>query len=140
MKNRTFDLEERLLEYAALIVHLVDKMDRRASARHIGNQLLRAGTSPLFNHGEAQGAESQKDFIHKMGICLKELRESRRALMLVKKVPLSQHMEQVEHALEETEELIRIFFTSIRTAKVNLTKEEHSTYITSPLEVERCEL
>ena len=140
MNKREFNLENRLLDYSVKIIHLVDKMDTRFAANHIGKQLLRAGTSPLFNHGEAQGAESQKDFIHKMGICLKELREARRALMLVKKVPLSKHEGMVDDALGETEELIRIFFTSIRTAKTNLIKEERPEYTFASLEVESSKL
>lgn len=135
MINRDFNLENRLLDYSVSIIQLVDKMDTRFAAKHIGNQLLRSGTSPLFNHGEAQGAESQKDFIHKMGICLKELREARRALLLVKKVPLTKHLDQVTSVLLETEELIRIFFTSIRTAKSNLCKEELPSYGATFLEV-----
>jgi four helix bundle protein len=129
MNKKDFNLENRLPEYSAQIIHLVDRLDRSFTARHIGSQLLRSGTSPLFNHGEAQGAESQNDFIHKMGICLKELRESRRALLLIKKVPLSKYPDMIEAALTETEELIRIFFTSIRTAKTNIVREDHSSYL-----------
>lgn len=132
-----FNLEERLLTYAAMIIHLADNMDASYAGRHIGNQLLRSGTSPLFNHGEAQGAESQDDFIHKMGICLKELRESRRALLLIRKVPLSRNTAHVESVLAETEELIRIFYTSIRTAKTNTCREDSPGYGLSVLEVER---
>jgi len=136
MNNREFNLENRLLDYSVSIIHLVDKMDRSSSGKYIGGQLLRSGTSPLFNHGEALGAESQKDFIHKMGICLKELRESRRALLLIKKAPLTKYTDSVDAALNETEELIRIFFTSIRTAKTNIVREESGTYIPLHLEVE----
>ncbi len=106
-------------------------MDKSESGRHVGNQLLRAGTSPLFNQGEAQSAESQKDFIHKMKICLKELRETRRALLLVRSVPLIRKTEPIETALLETEELIRIFFTSIRTAKASLLKEDRPEFAVS---------
>jgi four helix bundle protein len=63
-----YDLEERLLKYAADLVLLVDKLNPSKAAHHVGGQLLRSGTSPLFNHGEAQAAESRKGFVHK-GLC-----------------------------------------------------------------------
>ena len=69
------------------------------------------------NHGEAQAAESPADFIHKLSICLKELRESRRWLLLIQRVPLIREPEQVGPLLAETEELIRIFYRSIQTAR-----------------------
>ena len=78
MGEQKYDLEERLLEYAAVIVRLVEKLPNTRAGNHIAGQLLRSGTSPLPNHGEAEAAESRGDFIHKMGICHKELRESRR--------------------------------------------------------------
>src|SRR5688572_17949204 len=82
-----FDLEERLLEYAVRIIRLVDALPATRAGRHVADQLLRCGTSPLANHGELQGAESRRDFIHKLGICLKEIREARRWLRLVHRLP-----------------------------------------------------
>jgi four helix bundle protein len=116
--ERTFDLEERLLEYAVRIVRLVDALPASRAGRHVADQLLRCGTSPLANHGELQGAESRKDFIHKLGLCLKEIREARRWLRLVHRVPLLPPR-KVEPLLAETEALIKIFAASIRTAKRN---------------------
>jgi four helix bundle protein len=84
-----YDLEERLLEYAARIIQLVEMLPQTRSGHHLGNQLLRSGTAPLLNHGEAQAAESRKDFIHKTSICLKELRESHRTLRLIHRIPIS---------------------------------------------------
>jgi four helix bundle protein len=78
--------------------------------------LLKSGTSPLPNHGEAEAAESRADFIHKLKICLKELRETRRWLLLVQRVPLIQPPDKVTELLDETEQLIRIFYSAIRTA------------------------
>ncbi len=83
MTERKYDLEDRLLEYAAVIVRLVEKMPRTRAGNHIGDQLLRSGTSPLLNHGEAQAAESPNDFAHKLRVCLKELRESHCSLRLI---------------------------------------------------------
>jgi four helix bundle protein len=115
---RRFDLEERLLEYAVRIIRLVDALPATRAGRHVADQLLRCGTSPLANHGELQGAESRKDFIHKLGICLKEIREARRWLRLVHRVPLLAPS-KVDPLLAETESLIKIFAASIRTAEKN---------------------
>ena len=124
MPQREYDLEDRLLEYAASIIRMVEKMSSTRAANHVGGQLLRSGSSPLFNHGEAQAAESPRDFVHKMKVCLQELRESERALRLVKKVPLADDLAQVESLLRETDELIRIFVASIRTAQNNQVRED----------------
>jgi len=115
--NRNFDLEERLLEYAASIVRFTEGMSRTQAGIHVAGQLLRSGTSPLPNHGEAQAAESVADFIHKLSICLKELREARRWLRLAQRVPLVKSPPAVDPLLSETEELIRIFYSSIVTAR-----------------------
>ena len=114
----TYDLEERLLEYAVRIIRLVDALPPTRAGRHVADQLLRCGTSPLGNHDEVQGAESRKDFIHKLRICFKELREARRWLRLVHRVPLVTPS-KVEPLLIETEALIKIFSASIRTAEKN---------------------
>ena len=116
-ENR-YDLEERLLEYAVRIIRLVDALPATKAGRHVADQLLRCGTSPLANHGELQGAESRKDFIHKLGICLKEIRETQRWLRLVHRVPLLAP-NKIEPLLSETDALIRIFVSSIRTAQKN---------------------
>jgi four helix bundle protein len=113
-----FDLEERLLEFSARIIRLVDALPNTRAANHIAGQLLRCGTSPLGNHGEVEAAESRKDFVHKLRICLKELKETRRWLRLL------QHAEfvstpKIASILGETEELIKIFSASIRTAEKN---------------------
>jgi four helix bundle protein len=113
--GETYDLEERLLEYAARITRLVEKLPDTRTGNHVAGQLLRSGTSALPNHAEAQAAESRKDFVHKLKICHKELRESRRWLRLIQRVPLLK-APAVEPLVQETEELIRIFSTSIRTA------------------------
>ena len=115
--NGDYDLEERLLRFAARIIRLVEELPKTRAGNHVAGQLLRSGTSPLPNHGEAQAAESQRDFVHKFKICLKELRETRRWLRLIKEVPLLKDEGTVIETIGETEELIRIFFTSIRTAE-----------------------
>src|SRR5262245_42427949 len=80
--GRKFDLEERLLEFASVIIDVSEIFPNSRVGNHIAGQLLRSGTSPYGNHGEAQAPESMDDFIHKMSVCLKELRESRRWLRL----------------------------------------------------------
>ena len=117
MTEKIFDLEERLLEYAAEIIRLVESLPQTRAGNHVAGQLLRSGTSPLPNHGEAQAAESRNDFIHKLSVCLKELKETRRWLRLTTRVPLVKPVDKARSVLEETEELIRIFAASIRTAK-----------------------
>jgi four helix bundle protein len=99
-----------------MIVRLTERLPRTRAGNHIAGQLLRAGTSPLPNHGEAQAAESRKDFVHKMGVSLKELKESLRWLRLVDTIPLLESDPELKAAMAETDELIRIFVTSIRTA------------------------
>ena len=117
-----FDLEERLLDYAATVIRFTEKLPHSRAANHIAGQLLRSGTSPLPNHAEAQAAESRDDFIHKLSICLKELRESRRWFKLIERVPLSRETRTVTAMVAETEELIRIFAKSIKTAKAGRTE------------------
>ena len=115
-----YNLEERLLEYATRIIRLCEKMGGSQAKNHVSNQLLRSRTAPMAHHGEAQAAESPKDFIHKLRIALKELRESSRWLKLAQRVPLIDKPELLAELLDETEQLIRIFHTSIETAKKKL--------------------
>src|SRR3979490_642072 len=112
------DLEERLLGFTAKIVRLADSLPNTKAGNHIAGQLLRCGTSPLANHGEVEAAESRKDFLHKLRICLKELRETWRWLRLVGKLQLVETTERRSN-LTEVEELIRIFAASVRTTEKN---------------------
>ena len=114
-EKKRFDLEKRLLEFAARIVRLVDALPHTRAGNHIGGQLLRCGTSPLANHGEVEAAESRNDFIHKLRICLKELRETSRWLQLVERVELVR-ASRIRPLFQEGDELVRIFNASIRTA------------------------
>ncbi|OGV78633.1 MAG: hypothetical protein A3K19_31925 [Lentisphaerae bacterium RIFOXYB12_FULL_65_16] len=127
-EDRTWDLEERLLEYSAEVVKLTEKLPKTRAGNHVGGQLLRSGTSSYLNHGEAEGAESRRDFVHKMGVCLKELRESLRALRLIERVPLMDPPSAVRPLLQETDELIRIFRTSIRTAQAKLDRGDDDSH------------
>jgi four helix bundle protein len=113
-----FDLEDRLLEFTARLITLVDALPTSRAGNHIAGQLLRCGTSPFANHGEVQAAESRKDFIHKLGVCFKELKEIKRWLRLIGRVELIP-LPQLRPLLIETEELLKIFSASIRTAEKN---------------------
>jgi len=117
-KRPPFDLEDRLLGFSARIIRLVDALPNTRAANYLAGQLLRSGTSPYGNHGEVEAAESRKDFVHKLKICLKELKETRRWLRLVNNSKMLPE-KKMTPILGETEELIRIFFTSIRTAEKN---------------------
>ena len=113
-----FDLEDRLLDFSARIIRLVDALPNSRAANHVAEQLLRCGTSPYGNHGEVEAAESRKDFVHTLKVCLKELKETRRWLRLIKK-SMMMPAPRMAPILNETEELIKIFFSSVRTAERN---------------------
>src|SRR5204862_5295924 len=115
-KKQPWDLEDRLLDFSARIIRLVESLPRNRSGNHLGGQLLRSGTSPLLNHGEAEAAESRADFIHKLRVSLKELRETLRCLRLIQRVPLLKPA-KFDPLIKEADELIRIFVISIRTAQ-----------------------
>jgi len=117
-KKGRFDLEERLLEFSARIIRVVDALPNTRAGSHIAGQLLRSGTSPYGNHGEVEPAESRKDFTHKLKICLKELRETGRWLRLIARSGMLPNS-KLAPILAETEDLIRIFFSSTRTAERN---------------------
>ena len=118
-QNGKFDLEERLIDFAVLIIEISESLNSTRAGNHIGGQLVRSGTSPDFQYGEAQSVESRNDFIHKLKILLKELRETLVALKIIKKVSLSKKMAILEKAMIECNELISIFVKSIETAKKN---------------------
>jgi four helix bundle protein len=133
-----FDLEERLLDFAVRVIRVTESMKRSRAATHIADQLLRSGTSPYGHHGEAEGAESRDDFVHKLRVCHKELREARRWLRLVQKVPLVAKPQLLSGILKESDELVRIFSASIRTAESNRgVPRQHLNVERSTLSVER---
>ena len=121
MKYKVFDLEDRLIDFALLVNEIVDELPNSKLANHIGGQLIRSGTSPALNYGEAQSAESPKDFIHKCKVILKELRETRVCLKIILRKPLLEK-EIVNQTINENNELIAIFLKSIETATKNKNK------------------
>jgi four helix bundle protein len=111
-------LEERLLEFAARVGKVVDALPDSRLGRHMAGQLVRCGTSPAPNYGEACAAESRADFVHKLGIVLKELRETRIWLRLAVKSELLVR-KKLEALIDEATQLMNIIGKSIVTAKAN---------------------
>lgn len=124
--KRKFDLDERLIGFAVLIISITESMERTVAATHIATQLMRSGTSPALHYGEAQSAESRADFIHKLKVLLKELRESQNAMRITIRAALTKKTDVVEKAIAECNELISIFVRSIETAKRNMELEKRN--------------
>ncbi|MEB2785716.1 four helix bundle protein [Algoriphagus persicinus] len=118
-KERKYDLENRLIEFAAAIISFTDSMVNSKAGNHMANQLLRSGTSPALNYGEAQSGESRKDFIHKMKVVLKELRESGVAIKIIEKAKLHLDSQAIVGLQNECNQLISIFVKSVETAERN---------------------
>jgi|ERR1051326_1014348 four helix bundle protein len=118
-ERKVFNLEQRLLDFASAVIDISENLPRTRAGNHVAGQLLRSGTSPYSNHGEAESAESSDDFIHKLKICLKELRETKRWLRLIHRKTWLRTNRDLLFAIGEVEELIRIFVASIRTASKN---------------------
>jgi len=111
-------LEERLIGFAVIIIGIIEILPNSKAGNHIANQLVRSGTSPAPNYGEAQSAESRKDFIHKMKISLKELRETMIWLKIIARKRMCD-IDQVQAAIAECDELVAIFVRSTKTADEN---------------------
>ena len=114
------DIAERLVVLAVGVVKIVDALPDTLAGRHVAEQLLRSGTSPGANYEEARGAESRRNFLHKLGIALKELQETRYWLRVVAGARLTP-IHALQEVLNEVEALCRILGTSKRTASINRT-------------------
>jgi four helix bundle protein len=112
------DIEERMLEFAVRVVRMTEALPKTATAKHICLQVVRSGTSAGANYEEARGAESNNDFVHKLGLSLKELRETRYWLKVISKANLIPSVRMTE-ILQESDELCRIVGKSIVTSKKN---------------------
>ncbi len=99
------------------MIDIVEALPGTRAGNYMAGQLIRSCHSPTFNYGEAQAAESRADFIHKPGICLKELKECRTALKIIIKKAMIKPVERLQDVYKETEELIAIIAKSIETAK-----------------------
>ncbi|MCC7466598.1 MAG: four helix bundle protein [Saprospiraceae bacterium] len=114
-KKSALLLEERLITFATRILDLAENLPNTAVGRHLGGQLLRSGTSPALNYGEAQATESKADFVHKMKVCLKELRETHVSLKIISRRNWFTE-ERLCPIMTENNKLISIFMASIKTA------------------------
>ena len=122
---KKFDLEDRFIDFALRISNVVEEIDNSKLGTHLAGQLIRSGSAPALNYGEAQGAESRKDFVHKLKIILKELKESRICLKIIGRKPLIPDIKKLAPIMKETEELIAIIYKSIETAKANMQNNEN---------------
>ena len=112
-----FQLEERLIAFSVLVIEVAREMPQTITGLHLAKQIMRSGTSASLNYGEAQSSESRRDFIHKMQVILKELRETHICLKIIKQAKLHNNPPKIDIALNENHELISIFVRSISTAK-----------------------
>ena len=118
MYDRKYDLENRLVNYSCRMIDVVEALPNSRAGNYIAGQLIKSCISPTFNYGEVQGAESRKDFVHKLGVVLKELKECRSALKIIIKKELIKPA-KLDGVYKETEELIAIMAKSISTTNKN---------------------
>jgi four helix bundle protein len=116
-KTGLFDIEERLIAFGVRIIRLAQALPKTRVGNHIAGQIIRSGTSPAANYAEAKSAESRQDFIHKMQICLKELRETRIWLLMTARASLVKSASQLDPLIDKNNQLISIFVTSIKTSR-----------------------
>ena len=117
---KKFDLEERLIDFSVLVIEISKKMPKIKASNHLSGQLLRSGTSVALNYGEAQSGESRKDFIHKMSIVLKELRETLVCLKIIERAQFMEDSTRLIQAKKECNELVSIFVKILQTVKRNM--------------------
>jgi four helix bundle protein len=115
----TYDLEDRLVDFSVLILSLAENLPNTGTCNHLAGQITRSCTCPALIYGEAQSAESRRDFIHKMTLALKELRETRINMKNIAKKKCIKDPNVVSNAMKENDELIAIFVKSISTASAN---------------------
>ena len=113
------DLQSRLIQFAGLCISIKRYTSHSYEGDHLSKQLIRSSTSAALNFGEARSAESKKDFIHKQGISLKELRESHVNLIIIEQNKLCKNEDLIVETVDEANQLVSIFVTSIKTAQRN---------------------
>ncbi len=119
MEKRKFDLEDRFVDYTCRMIDVVEALPKTRAGNYIAGQLIKSCNSPTFNYGEVQAAESKNDFVHKLGVVLKELKECRTALKIIRRKEMIKPVSKLKDIFSETEELIAIIAKSISTAKNN---------------------
>ena len=115
-----YSLEDRLIDYAVLSLKIAELLPKTYEGSHLSSQLIRSGTSPALNYGEAQSAESKKDFLHKIRLILKELRESRVCMKIIRSRNLIIDEVILEKGIIESDELISIFVKTAKTTENNM--------------------
>ncbi len=118
MEPKKYDLEDRLIKFACMCLDICDLLPNTKSAQNLEYQLSKSATASALIYGEAQAAESHADFIHKIKLVLKEIRETRINLRLINEKPIVKS-EKVITVLKECNELMAIFLKSVTTAKNN---------------------
>lgn len=117
-----FDLQNRLVDFTVQCCDLAESLPKTRTGNYLADHLIRAGISPSLNYSEATSAESANDFVHKMKICIKELRETMICMAIIIKKKILPHHESIARLMKENDELIAIFHKSINTAKSNIEK------------------
>jgi four helix bundle protein len=112
-----FDLDERLIKFSVAVLDFSEKLPDTKAATHLCGQLVRSATAPALVYGEANAAESPSDFVHKMGIALKELRETHNCLRIIQLKRYFRETNAIERLIDENIQLIKIFGSSINTVK-----------------------
>jgi len=134
-EKKKFDLEDRLIDFAVRVITTAESLPKSKAGNHIAGQLIRSGTSPAPNYGEAQSAESRADFIHKMKLSLKERRETLVWLKMIKRAKFIEPSLKIEPLLDENNQLISIFCKQLANCqgenfviRYSLFDVRHSTY------------
>lgn len=123
METRKIDLVERLTDFSVSVINIAEKLPNTRPGNYLAGQMIRSGTSPALHYGEAQDAESNQDFIHKLKVVLKELRETGIALLIIKKLKIYESEKDLESAMDENNQLTSIFVASVKTARNKITRK-----------------
>jgi four helix bundle protein len=122
-KTMKKDLEDRLIKFSVKSYQLSGKLSKTDYSTILSRQLMRSTSSAALNYGEAQGAETMRDFVHKIGLVIKELRESRVNLKMIKESQVCRDIQSLDLLLQENDELVAIFFTTIKSSRMKLNEK-----------------
>ena len=117
MATKKFDLVERLTDFSVAVIGIAENLPNTRAGNYLAGQMIASGTSPALHYGEAQDAESNQDFIHKIKVVLKELRETSIALNIINKLKISKDQESLSATRDENNQLISIFVATVKTAR-----------------------
>ena len=117
---KSFDLDERMIDFSIKVIHLTENLPQSNTGIYFSDQIMRSVSSAVLNYSEAQSAESRKDFIHKVKVSLKELRETFSGLRIIKRLNNKQSPEEISYLIKENNELISILVKSVKTARKNM--------------------